>query len=370
MPFLAAITAAALLHGAVLTANETGHSISVVDTARWTVRTVQLSLAPHNVQVSADGRFAYATALQPVADMPGMDMDSMMNGPGYLLQFDLRNIAAGPAFSVVVGKHPAHVVADSANRYAYVTVSGEDAVKVVDLARHAVAATIPTGKMPHGARLSPDGAMLYVADMDESTVSFIDVAQRREIARVEAGKQPVQVAVSPDGKTVYATLGGENAVAVIDAATRKRRALVNVGPNPAQLYIAPDGRRLYHNDARAGIVRVYDVNADGSVGAWKTFASLAPDGVPDGLKVARDGSVWVADAHGGRVAVFEANGKHRQDIAVPLPMVTSVCFGGDDLHELYIVTGSRGGPHENCGSIFRIRVEVPGLPLPPARVAV
>ncbi len=136
------------------------------------------------------------------------------------------------------------------------------------------------------------------------------------------------------------------------------------------LGFSPDGRRLYHNDARAGIVRVYDVNAGGSVGAWKTFASLAPGGVPDGLKVAGDGSVWVADAHGGRVAVFEASGKHRQDIAVPLPMVTSVCFGGDDLRDLYIVTGSRGGPHENCGSIFRTRVEVPGLPLLPARVAV
>jgi gluconolactonase len=134
------------------------------------------------------------------------------------------------------------------------------------------------------------------------------------------------------------------------------------------LGFSPDGRRLYHCDARAGIVRVYDVNADGSVGAWETFASLAP-GVPDGLKVATDGSVWVADAHGGRVAVFEPDGKHRQDVAVPLPMVTSVCFGGDDLRDLYIVTGSRGGPHENCGSIFKTRVDVAGLPLPPARVA-
>jgi gluconolactonase len=136
------------------------------------------------------------------------------------------------------------------------------------------------------------------------------------------------------------------------------------------LGFSPDGRRLYHSDARAALVRVYDVNADGSVGPWQTFASLAPSGVPDGLKVASDGSVWVADAHGGRVAVFEANGAHRKDIAVPLPMVTSVCFGGGDLRDLYIVTGSRGGPHDNCGSIFCIRAEVAGLPLPVARVSV
>ena len=135
------------------------------------------------------------------------------------------------------------------------------------------------------------------------------------------------------------------------------------------LGFSPDGRRLYHSDARAPLVRVYDVEADGSVGPWRRFASLGESGVPDGLKVASDGSVWVADAQGGRVAVFDADGTHRQDIAVPLPMVTSLCFGGGDLRDLYVVTGSRGGPHDNCGSIFRRRVEIPGLPLPPARVS-
>ena len=135
------------------------------------------------------------------------------------------------------------------------------------------------------------------------------------------------------------------------------------------LGFSPDGRRLYHSDARAPLVRVYDVAADGSVGPWRKFADLGADGVPDGLKVASDGSVWVADAHGGRVVVFNADGTHRQDMPVPLPMVTSLCFGGDDLRDLYIVTGSRGGPSENCGSIFRTRVDVAGLALPPARVA-
>jgi xylono-1,5-lactonase len=134
------------------------------------------------------------------------------------------------------------------------------------------------------------------------------------------------------------------------------------------LGFSPDGRLLYHSDARAPLVRVYDVREDGSVGPWRKFASLGDGRVPDGLKVASDGSVWVADAHGGRVAVFNADGTHRHDIAVPPPMVTSLCFAGDDLRDLYIVTGSRGGPHDNCGSIFRTRVDVAGLALPPARI--
>ena len=131
---------------------------------------------------------------------------------------------------------------------------------------------------------------------------------------------------------------------------------------------SPDGTRLYHSDSRGAGVRVYDVAADGSVGPWRVFATLSDGGLPDGLKVASDGSIWVADAHNGRVVALEPDGSHRQDIAVPLPMVTSLCFGGNDLRDLYIVTGSENGPEENCGSVFQTRVKVPGQTLHPARV--
>ena len=134
------------------------------------------------------------------------------------------------------------------------------------------------------------------------------------------------------------------------------------------LGFSPDGRRLYHSDALRELIRVYDVDEDGSVGHWRAFAATGTGSVPDGLKVAADGSVWVADAHNGRVAVFESDGRHRRDIAVPRPMVTSLCFGGDDLRDLYIVTGSWQGPTERSGAIYRLRSDVAGLPLSPAQV--
>ena len=132
------------------------------------------------------------------------------------------------------------------------------------------------------------------------------------------------------------------------------------------LGFSPDGRRLYHSDTRSNLVRVYDVHPDGTVGQWRRFVQF--EGAADGLKVAADGSVWVADARGGRVAVFEPDGTHRQDILVPLPMVTSLCFGGADLRDLYVVTGSDNGPSDTCGTVFRTRVDVAGLPLPLCRV--
>ena len=134
------------------------------------------------------------------------------------------------------------------------------------------------------------------------------------------------------------------------------------------LGFSPDGKKLYHSDSRANIVGVYDVRADGSVGERRVFARVEP-GVPDGLAVAEDGSVWVASAGGGAVRVFDADGSERRPIAVPQPGVTSLCFGGDDLRDLYVVTGTVGGPSDHTGSVYRVRVDVPGLPVPLARVA-
>ena len=134
------------------------------------------------------------------------------------------------------------------------------------------------------------------------------------------------------------------------------------------LGFSPDGRTLYHADARDAVVRQYEVSPDGNVSDWKPFVQ-ANNGHPDGLAVAEDGSVWIAMAYGSRVDVFESNGALRESLPVPLPMVTSVCFGGPDLKDLYVVTGSRGGPSDICGTIFRTRVDVPGLPISEAKVS-
>jgi D-xylonolactonase len=155
---------------------------------------------------------------------------------------------------------------------------------------------------------------------------------------------------------------------VIDTDGSSRRLADNILLTNG-LGFSPDGTRLYHSDSRANIVGVYDVRPDGGVGPRRTFARVE-DGVPDGLAVSVDGAVWVAAARGGAVIVFDPAGRERERIRCPLPMVTSVCFGGDDLTTLYIVTGAEGGGGENAGSIFRITVGVAGLPVPPARVRI
>jgi gluconolactonase len=132
------------------------------------------------------------------------------------------------------------------------------------------------------------------------------------------------------------------------------------------LGFAPDGRTLYHSDTTRGGVFCYDVAEDGELGAKRPFVEVAG---ADGLVVAEDGSVWVALAVAGGVQVYSPDGTARQFIDIPKPMCTSLCFGGADLKDLYIVCGSRGTGNDNAGAVYKVRTEVAGVPVAPARVA-
>ena len=110
------------------------------------------------------------------------------------------------------------------------------------------------------------------------------------------------------------------------------------------LGVSPDGTRLYHSDTGAHAVWQYDREPDGSIGDRRPLYTWDETGQPDGLAVAEDGSVWVAMASSGRVSVLAADGALQDEIPVEVPMVTSVCFGGEDRRDLYVVTGSNGAP--------------------------
>jgi gluconolactonase len=136
------------------------------------------------------------------------------------------------------------------------------------------------------------------------------------------------------------------------------------------LGFAPDEKTLYHSDSRRQSVFKYAVKADGSLGPKELFVRTSR-GVPDGLVVSQDGAIWVALAGRGHgVAVFAPDGRERDFVEIPQPMCTSVCFGGADLKDLYIVSGSEGSGSERGGAVYRTRVDFAGVPVSPARVKI
>jgi D-xylonolactonase len=86
--------------------------------------------------------------------------------------------------------------------------------------------------------------------------------------------------------------------------------------------------------------------------------------------VSEDGRVWIALPGGRGVGVYHSDGSFDQLIEIPEPMCTSVCFGGDDLKDLYIVSGSRGADSDRAGAVYVQRVDVGGLAVPLALVSV
>ncbi len=134
------------------------------------------------------------------------------------------------------------------------------------------------------------------------------------------------------------------------------------------LGFSPDGKTLYHSDSGRKSVFCYQVSEDGSLGEKKLFVT-AEVGTPDGLVVSEDGRVWLAQAgRNAGVGVYDAQGKLTELIKTE-SMCTSVCFGGSDRKSLYMVTGSEDlGSDQRDGGVYRVSVDVAGVPVTPARV--
>lgn len=130
---------------------------------------------------------------------------------------------------------------------------------------------------------------------------------------------------------------------------------------------SPDGSRLYHSDSAAGHVILHDVAEDGAVSNRRSLGA-PPRGAPDGLAVDEAGCVWVAAYGGGAAVRFTPAGDVDLELGIPARDVASLCFGGADLRDLYVVTGDNTNDPSLGGTVFRTRVDVPGLPAPLARV--
>jgi sugar lactone lactonase YvrE len=96
------------------------------------------------------------------------------------------------------------------------------------------------------------------------------------------------------------------------------------------------------------------------------FADLG-DALPDGLAVDAEGGVWVAFASGGTVQRLLPDGSLGEAVEVPVRMVTSCAFGGPDLEDLYVVTGSASSSGRDA-AIYRTQVGVTGCPVAPCRL--
>jgi sugar lactone lactonase YvrE len=122
---------------------------------------------------------------------------------------------------------------------------------------------------------------------------------------------------------------------------------------------SPDGSIAYGSDYARSCVLAWDVATDGSLSSPRVFAEL-PAVSADGLAVDQEGGVWVAPGAAGNVVRFCPDGTLDRRLDVPAPFVSSLCFGGADMLDLYITTGD--------GKLLRGRSDIRGVALPVTRV--
>jgi len=82
--------------------------------------------------------------------------------------------------------------------FAYVTVGGLNQVLVFKTSDFTKVATIPVGKLPHGAWPSGDGSVMYVGLENSDALTAINTATNKVVATIPIGQAPQAIAYVPN----------------------------------------------------------------------------------------------------------------------------------------------------------------------------
>ena len=120
---------------------------------------------------------------------------------------------------------------------------------------------------------------------------------------------------------------------------------------PNGLAFSPDGKKFYVDDSEQRNIRVYDFGADGSLTNGRIFGEEPGgegDGVPDGIKVDKQGNLYVTGP--GGVWVWDSEGHHLGTIHLP-EQPANLAWGDADYGALYITATT---------SVFRVETKARG----------
>lgn len=120
------------------------------------------------------------------------------------------------------------------------------------------------------------------------------------------------------------------------------------------------------------IKKIQEFAFDPKTGAieFRRIAVEIPEGLgfPDGMCIDREGMLWVAHYAGSGVYRWDpSTGQLLDKIELPVPHVTSCCFGGENLDLMLITTAQENLTADDLkkfpqsGDVFLVKVEVGGI---------
>ncbi len=175
-----------------------------------------------------------------------------------------------PVFSATVAGKPASGLIGLA------TNCGAGTLTVFDKVTGRVAAVVPAGRSPGGLDVDPLRLTAYVALSREDAVEVIDLQQYRSVDRIQlfGGDRPVEVALTPDRTSLLVVNNGSDSLSIVDLAALSESDRISVGEEPRSVLIDGTGRQAYVFNARSGSVSVVDLTAG------EVAATIATDPAP------------------------------------------------------------------------------------------
>jgi len=127
--------------------------------------------------------------------------------------------------------------------------------------------------------------------------------------------------------------------------------------------------KFYLCDSMKGIIYEYNYDLQtGTLSDKKVFVDVdEKDGYPDGLCIDIEGCIYSCHWDGARITKYSPNAEILEVVKLPVPRVTSCCFGGKNLDKLYITTAAFGldknqiDQYPLSGYIFTLDTKTKGL---------
>lgn len=164
---------------------------------------------------------------------------------------------------ITTGRGPKSVIFDRSRMIAYVVVSGEDAIDVIDLLSNDVINRIRmnVGDNPSEAALTPDGGTLLVVNEGTNTMSFIDPLSNFETTRINVGSRPRSLIIDPNGSRAFVFNYLSNSISVVNIGTRSITTTLKTETSPVRGDFSKNGDKLYvYHDWSPNII-VFDARS-------------------------------------------------------------------------------------------------------------
>ncbi len=186
--------------------------------------------------------FSIVIPVRPILALTGYVTNSSSNN---ITVFD--KIANQVMGVLATGGKPEGMALDQNRRRAYVALSSDDTIEVMDVMAGDVInrLRLNTGDRPHELGLTPDGTMLLSVNTGSNTVSFIDANSLLEASRITVGKSPNSILIDQTGRRGFVFNTLSNTISVINIPNRGIVATISTESGPLRGQFNRRGDLLY-----------------------------------------------------------------------------------------------------------------------------